>query len=159
MTARPKISARHALTEKESEFVKVYLAFGETNVAEAYRSSHLEQRLDGQYVEPPRERMSLDDLNLLKVIPPRECTRLGKQLLAQQYIQDYIAEIKRPPGDTARTVIAEQALFADEAAARSAATKILEQEDKLGFKDAVERWKIGRASCREKCRSRWSPYH
>ena len=33
------------------------------------------------------------------------------------------------------------------------------QETSLKALDNEDKFKIGRASCRERCRSRWSPYH
>lgn len=136
----PKISPRHALTEQEASFCRIYVAFGEENQAEAYRRSHMVQRKDGEWVLPPRPGSTADVVESLDPLSTKEVSRRAGIMLKQSHIKAYIKEIGSPPGDTARGVIGEQALFGDDGAQRKAAEMILSQEDKLGFKNAVDRW-------------------
>jgi hypothetical protein len=139
----PKISSKHALTRQELIFCKIYVAFGFTNHSDAYRRAFMERRADGQYVAPPRTGMTADQLDAIEPITTKEINRRGKHLLSQDHIKAYIEEIGKPAGDHARGVLAEQAMFGAKAEALRAADKILEQEDKLGFRDAVTRfWEI-----------------
>lgn len=143
-----EIRAHHALTEQEAIFCKVYVAFGSKNQAEAYRRGFLvrtrQDRKGKQrwiYVErPDRASYSHDDLKDLKEINSKEVSRRAQLLLEQEHIQQGIKEIKGDAGDTARQVLEEQAKFGDGRDARAAAEKILDLEDKMGFRDASERW-------------------
>ena len=139
----PQISTKHALTRQELVFCKIYVAFGFANHSDAYRRSFMERRRDGNYVAPPRRGMTPDELDKIDPITTKEVNRRGKYLLSQDHIKSYIQEIGKPAGDHARDVLIEQAMFGDKLDARRAAEKILEQEDKLGFRDAVSRfWEI-----------------
>jgi len=117
------ISPKHALTTQEREFCKKYVAFGKRNAPEAYRRSFL-----------------TDEEGNVTRVAPKEVSRRVKVLLKHDYITAYIDEIDRPPSDHAREVLAEQVLFGEDATARRAAEQILQQEDKLGFRDATEKW-------------------
>lgn len=134
------ISRKHALLPAELKFCKIYLGFGETNHTEAYRRSFMVKRKDGQWVEPPGEGLSLDEINALEPPSPKEVSRRAKTLLKQDYIQQYITEIARPAGQHARGVLTEQVIFGSEQSARKAAEQVLSQEDKLGILDATFRW-------------------
>lgn len=118
-----RINPKHALTLEELQFCKVYLAFGEKNAAEAYRRAfHANEERDGP---PP---------------PPKECSKRAARLLAQDYITAYIEEIQKTVSDHARQALADQVMFGDDTVARRAAERIFEMEDKLGFRDAAEKW-------------------
>lgn len=124
------ISARHALTDQEMEFCKIYAGFGYTSHTDAYRRSFF----------PPRK----NNDGYLQAHPdlpsPKEANRLAKLLLDKPHIQAFLEELKAPAGDRARDVLTEQAHFGSDQIARQAAVKILEDEDRLGFRDAVEQW-------------------
>ncbi len=144
MAARAKISAKHALTSKEKDFCKIYVAFGLKNGPEAYRRSYCIERRDGIYVAPIGDHHDLAyDEDLLAALPgldPKEVSKKVQGLLKQSYIQAYIEEIGRAPGDHARDVLADQARFGSPGEARRASEVILKEEDKLGFREAVDRW-------------------
>lgn len=116
-----RINPKHALTIEELNFCKVYLAFGEKNAAEAYRRSFFA----GRVKEAP---------------PPKECSKQATRLLSQDYIAAYIAEIQKTVSDHARQTLSDQVMFGDDGVARRAAEMILADEDKLGFRDAAEKW-------------------
>jgi hypothetical protein len=116
------ISAKHGLTDEELKFVRVFLAMGSVNAAEAFR------------------RAWADDC---KDMHSREVSRRAKQLLKQDYIIRYIEELKAPTSDAARGVLVDQILFGEDQQALRAAQKSIEEEDKLGFGTAVDRfWEI-----------------
>ena len=137
---RGKISAKHALTPKEIEFCKVYVAFGNTNHTEAYRRAFCIARLDGTFAEPPVPHMDDEAIKGLPALTPKEISRRAGQLLKQAHIQMYVEEISRPAGDHARGVLADTARFGKAGESLRAADQILSQEDKHGFREAVERW-------------------
>ena len=65
-------------------------------------------------------------------------------------LEDSAPEYAHPQlGEVARRIVA---------AGQSGAARILMMGAHV-LRAGVNRHKIGRASCREKCRSRWSPYH
>lgn len=130
-----RIPAKNACTPQEIAFCRIYLAFGEKNAAEAYRRAFLVQDSDRWYLPRADGTPDAD-----KELTPRQVSKLVKTLLGQDWIQEYIKEIARPASTHARDVLAEQAMFGDPAEARRAAEKIIDQEDKLGFRDAAERW-------------------
>ncbi len=143
MAVRAKISAKHALNAKEKDFCKIFVAFGLKNGPEAYRRSFCIERADATYVAPIGERALVYDEDALKALPgldPKEVAKKVATLLKQTHIKAYIEEIGRSPGDHAREVIADQARFGDKAESRRASEIILAQEDKLGFREAVDRW-------------------
>lgn len=145
MAARAKISAKHALTAKEKDFCKIYVAFGLKNGPEAYRRSYCIERADGTYAAPIGDYINIhsisdDDLKALPGLDPKEISKKVQGLLKQSYIAAYIEEIGRAPGDHARDVLGDQARFGSPGEARRAAEVILKEEDKLGFREAVDRW-------------------
>lgn len=141
-----RISARHALTEREARFVQIWLGFDRKNAAEAYRRAFCVRRKDGEWVEPAVDGMSHLELMDLDPVVSKEASRRAAVLLDQDHVKRYAEEASRPAGDTARGVLTEQALFSDdEGARRRAAEEILKQEDRLGLQDDFERWcEIGR---------------
>ena len=138
--ARGRISAKHALTPEEIEFCKVFIGFGSKNHTEAYRRAFLKRRPDSTYAERWEAGTDPDLILALPEVSPKDVTRRAKAVLKQDHIERYLEEILRPPGDEARSVLADQARFGSEGASRKAAEEILKQEDKLGFREAVDRW-------------------
>lgn len=112
-----KISPRHALTDDEIDFCRRYKAG--LSAAEAFRRAFYTDD------SPP---------------PPKTIAKQAAALLKREHIQSYLEEIEGSTSDHARGVLAEQVLFGDPNAARRAAEEVLKQEDKVGFRDAVERW-------------------
>lgn len=130
------ISVRHALTDEEIRFVRVYTAFNYTNVSEAYRRSHLVSNPDGDWFM----RDAKGEPRLDKPMDARACHKCGTALLRLEHIQSYLAELRGSPGEQARTTLTDAALFGDDSLALKAAEKVLQEEDKLGFRDSVEWW-------------------
>jgi hypothetical protein len=132
-----RISNRHALLDSELAFVRIYTAFGETNAPEAYRRAYLAEGEDEQWY--PRTRTGEADMEKAPV-DNRTCYRKAQALLATDHINSYIAELKDSTGDLARQQLADTMLFTDDKLSLAAAERVLEDEDKLGFRDAVEQW-------------------
>lgn len=126
------ISARHAMTQQEFVFCKIHVAMRQKNKSAAYRRAFWPQVKDkdtGQWIDDPR--MPSD----------KAIEAASAALLRKEYIQTYIEELGADPADRARQIIYEQAQLApDDKDAQKAAERILEMEDKLGFKDDAERW-------------------
>jgi hypothetical protein len=136
MTKQQRISARHALSTDELMFVRIYSAFGEQNAAEAYRRAFLLEDDDGGWFEKTKKGVIRED----KPVDPKSASTRAARLLSQDHIKGYIAELKQGAGDAARQQLADAVLFTNDATALKAAEKVLADEDKLGFRDAVERW-------------------
>ena len=132
MSSESKISARHALTEQELDFCKRYEAMGRKNHTEAYRRAFWPRYKDsdGRWVLPEHQDLP----------PPKEVSRRATRLLDQDYILAYLEELRQTAGDRARDVLSEQVQFEVGRPAAQAAAQILQQEDKLGFRDAVEKY-------------------
>lgn len=129
------ISARHALTDQEFSFVRIYAGFGEKNAAEAYRRAFCILGPDGEYyLRTEKGEAAGEPLNA------RAVGKRATALLNQDYIQSVLTELKRAPGEAARAVLAEQTLFSADGQALRAAQRVLADEDKLGFRDAVDQW-------------------
>lgn len=119
---RHPLRARHALNLEELAFCRVYSALGETNAAEAYRRSFL--------AEVPEDEHP----------PAKEISRRAKQLAERDHIRRYLDELNLSASEHARTTLEEQAKLGVGREAASAAAKILDQEDKLGLRDATLQW-------------------
>lgn len=132
---RRRVSARYALTTDEREFCRRHLAFGEAQRQESYRRTFLIQH-EGKWYD----RDSHGGPNLDKRRMGDEITKLVDSLLGREHIQAYIEELKKPASEHARDALADDVRFGKGREKLSAATKILEQEDKLGQRDAVELW-------------------
>ncbi len=139
----PRINPKHALTKQEREFCKIHLALGAHagDAAETYRRAFLRKRgSDGKWYEPGEGQLSKEDIDGYATITPKEVSRRANTLLKREHIRAYLDELKRPVGDHARSVLADQAMFGNDPTARRAAEQILAQEDKHGFRGAVERF-------------------
>ncbi len=130
------ISSRHALTEQELAFVRIYSAFGHTNATEAYRRAYLGQDDDGNWFDLSRT----GDLRTDKPVTAKAAQNRAAALIRQDHIAAYIAELKGQAGDHARQTLTDAVLFTKDQTALKAAEKVLQEEDKLGFRDAVEQW-------------------
>jgi hypothetical protein len=132
--ATSAVSARHAVNEDEKRFVRMYLALGGKNQAEAYRRSFLvledgkafRRDSRGNRTGPP-----LDNRNIAK---------FASALLKKDHIKAYVAELRAPASEAARETLTDQVRFGDSQEALRAANRILDDEDKLGFRDAAEKW-------------------
>lgn len=134
------ISADYGLNEKERNFVRIFLAFRETNAAEAYRRSHLKQApSSGKWVDPPEGR----DPNSYESFPAWDRTKVSRAaqaLLKEQRIQDYLSELKRPTPEAARQRLREAVVLGEGKEARDAAALIMKDEDRFGAADAARMW-------------------
>jgi len=137
-TLKRRISNRHAMDERELAFVRIYVAFGERGAPEAYRRAYLAFDEESEQWYP---RLNNGEANLEK--PPvgnQTAYRKAQALLELQHVQAYIEELKNSSGDLARQVLSDAVLFTDTKTALNAAERVLDDEDKLGFRDAVEQW-------------------
>jgi hypothetical protein len=135
MSTVRRISPRHALTAEEFDFIKKYLAFGKKNGPEAYRRAFLVVGADGHwYARGPKDEPAGDPLTA------GEIGKKAAALLAKDYIADFLDELDRPTGDHARDVLAEEVMFGDDRSRIKAVERVLDDEDKLGFRDAVDQW-------------------
>jgi hypothetical protein len=133
-----KVSPRHALSPEEFDFVKIYCAFGETNAAEAYRRAFCLQIGGYTFEKNPGTGKALSE-DPTDALSPATCSKRATALLKQAHVAEFILELKRNVGDHARDVLADQVLFSsDEGVRAKAAARVLDDEDKLGFREASE---------------------
>lgn len=125
-----QISVRHALDPDELEFCRIYAAFGYQNHTEAYRRAFFPKIRDetGKRVEHP------------EMPTAKNVNAAARRLLDTAHIQAYLEELRTSTGEIARDVLRDHAQFGDDQASARAAIKILEQEDKLGARDATLQW-------------------
>jgi hypothetical protein len=129
------ISARHALNNDEVRFCQMYLAIGQ-NGTEAFRRVYL-------VFDPGVKKWFAKNAKGESTGGPLTAREIGKRataLLRKDYIKRYIQELQQSTGDAARAALAEHVRFGEPAEALRAANRILDDEDKLGFRDAVELW-------------------
>jgi hypothetical protein len=137
--ANRKISARHALEPEEKRFCTVYAAFGEKDAAEAYRRAWPDEVWEfnsdrGRYDKTKSK------------LTAKEVSARASRLLALDYIQDFLKELRGAAGDHAREAIQEATVLGDERQRLVAAEKVLNLENELGFQDDTERfWEISAA--------------
>lgn len=129
------ISKRHALDERELKFVKTYSAFGEKNAGEAYRRAYLVKINDVWYDTDPK-----GAADLTRPVNPRTANKRAEALKKLAHIAGWIEELRAPPGEHARQILTDTALFGDDGIALKAAEQVLKDEDKLSFRDDVEWW-------------------
>jgi hypothetical protein len=131
----PRISVRHALTEREFDFCRIYAAFGEKNAAEAYRRSHCVQQGEDYFEK------DADGKPAGKALDAKAVSKQASLLLGRDHIKLFMEELRNPTGDHAREALSDQVLFAgDENQRLKAAQRVLDDEDKLGFRDAADAW-------------------
>jgi hypothetical protein len=112
----------------------MYLALGGKNAAEAYRRSYLLQEEAGYFRRGPKgERVGAP-------LTTKQVSKEANALLKRDHIQDYIKELSVSTSDAARETLADQVRFGDSQESLRAANRILDDEDKLGFRDAAEMW-------------------
>lgn len=129
------VSVRHALTTAEFDFCRVFCAFGETNAAEAYRRSHCVQQGASYYEKDD------DGKPVGSALSPKQASKQASLLLGREHIKAFLEELRNPTGDHARETLADQVLFSEDEGQRlKAAQRILDDEDKLGFRDASDAW-------------------
>jgi hypothetical protein len=129
--AHQTVSSRHALSDQEFDFCKRHLAG--LPAATAYRRAFLKETGTGATFAS----LDANGNGVGPELDSKEVSRRASTLLKQDYIKAYLAEIANPAGDHARGVLLEKALFEGD---RMAAQTILDQEDKLGARDAYEHW-------------------
>lgn len=130
-----RVSVRYALTDREFTFCRVYAAFGEKNAAEAYRRSHCVQQGEDYFEKDDSGKPCGPKLN------PKAVSKQASLLLGRDHIVAFIEELRNPTGDHARDALSDQVLFADDDGQRlKAAQRVLDDEDKLGFRDAADAW-------------------
>lgn len=136
-----KISIRNVIDPAELRFCQIYLAFGKKDAAEAYRRSFLRKNAMGEWIDAPRDAELTPDL-LKQVAPayPADVGRRAMSLLKQAHIQDTLKELERSPSELARKTLTDQILFGDARVQAKAMERVWTDEDKLGFRDAVEKW-------------------
>jgi hypothetical protein len=140
-----RISVRHALTEKEFDFCRIYAAFGEKNASEAYRRSHCVQVGEMWYEKDSKgEPIGVwNDEGKLGSghLDAKAVSKQATLLLKRDHIASFMEEIRNPTGDHARGALSDQVLFAgDDGQRLKAAQRVLDDEDKLGFRDAADAW-------------------
>ena len=138
-TSSGAVSAKHALTENEVDFCRRFSSFGFKNAPDAYRRSFLVFNED----EDDYEKLWCEkrfDGRPGKHVTGKETRSRAALLLRLDYIQNYLEEIKKPAGEHARSVLADQVRFGEDSEARRAAEGILAQEEKYGINDAVIIW-------------------
>lgn len=131
-----RISHRHALDSDELMFVRIFVAFGKQNAAEAYRRAYLAKNEEGNWFLRDKK----GDPRLDKPVDANTASKKATALLKQDHIAGYIAELDQGAGDAARQTLTDAVLFTDDQLSLKAAEKVLADEDKLGFRDAVELW-------------------
>jgi len=138
-----RISVRHALLPEELDFCRRYVAFGGNDPEEAYRRSHL-VRGSGSIRGPASEAgwcdRGEDGLPFGEPLTTSEVKKRVKALLKKRHINDFIHELEQSGSEHARQNLVDAVVFGDPASQAKARDQILAQEDKLGFRDAVEQW-------------------
>ena len=131
------VSAKYALAASERKFILAHL--GGLNATEAYRRAFKEDLADKATAKSKKAAGASWDAGVTPVtpIPNKEISRLAKNLLEQDHIQGFVKELEGEGGDHARRLLIEQAALKGDVRAGLA---ILDQEDKLGFRDAQELW-------------------
>lgn len=80
---------------------------------------------------------------LIKAAPrvsSAEAAKRANRLLAQIHIQNVLEELERSPSEHARQQLSDNILFGSSTEKQKAVEQILKEEDKLGLRDAAERW-------------------
>lgn len=139
-----KISIRGVIDPCELRFCQIYLAFGKRDASEAYRRSFLRKNAMGEWIDAPRDcELSPDQLKQVAPALPDIVGRRAIALLKQSHIQDTLRELERSPSELARKTLTDQILFGSEREKIKAMERVWTDEDKLGFRDAVEKfWEI-----------------
>lgn len=149
-TGRPKvpkgprerrISIRGVIEPAELRFCQVFLAFGKKDMAEAYRRAFLRKNSRGEWVDVPRDlEISQKEINEAEVMLPHDVSKRAAALMRQAHIQDTLAELQRSPSEHARQTLVDNILFGSAKEKKDAVDQIIKDEDKLGLRDASEKW-------------------
>lgn len=133
------ISARHSLTEGEFRFCKVYAGFGYSDAPEAYRRAFcVENPIDLKWYFPADADRTFPDVD--RPIDGKLAYNRANALLELPHIKGFLDELKQNTGEHARQALGNAVLFGDAGASLKAAGQVLDDEDRLGFRDAVEKW-------------------
>ena len=124
------LNPRHALSQREIMFCRIYVAQGNAKGGDAYALSfYPEAYKEGEWHVHPK-------------LPTKDrLTKLSSGLLGRRPVAEYVDFLSNTDaGSAARDVLHESALVGDGADAQRAAARILDMEDKLGARDATERY-------------------
>jgi hypothetical protein len=136
-----RLPVRGVVEPEELRLAKIYLAFGKQDRAEAYRRAYCRKNARGEWVDVRRDlEVTREDLLEAKVITPQDASIRGASILSQPHMQDLLAELQQSPGEHARQTLVDSILFGNSKEKADAYKQILADEDKLGFRDATEKW-------------------
>jgi hypothetical protein len=136
-----QVDVRHALTEREFDFCRIYAAFGEKNAAEAYRRSYCVQVGEDWVEKDSAGKAVVDAQGNHKALDSKEVSKRASAILKLDHIAKFMEKLRDGTGEHARAALADQVLFAsDENQRLKAAQRVLDDEDKLGFRDAADAW-------------------
>lgn len=136
-----KLPMREVIDPEELRFLRVFLAFGERDKTEAYRRAYHRKNHKGQWIDAPRgTNLSDTELRDAPLLKPDVASERAKALMKLKYIQEALEELKKTPAEHARQTLADQILFGTPGEKKEAVKQIFADEDKLGFKDASEKW-------------------
>lgn len=126
----PKLRSKRALTPADKKFAEICAA--------------LEEPPGKGEVKAAFERCFPERVQEIKLTLANKKTRLGSRIsteasqkLRSPLIQAYVLELRGMDAETAKRVLLEDAILNDNA---KSAEKVIEQEDRLKFRDAVEAW-------------------
>lgn len=136
-----KLAIRSVIDPDELRFCQVYLAFGETDPTEAYRRAFRRKNHKGEWIDIPRDaQLTPEELRAAPLLKSETAKERAKALFRHRHIIDTLNELKGTPSDHARQTLVDNILFGSPTEKKDAVKQILADEDKLGFKDASEKW-------------------
>lgn len=139
--AKSRIAIRNVIDPDELRFCQIYLAFGEKDRTEAYRRAFRRKNHRGEWIDVPRNaELTPEELRSAPLLNSQTANERSKALLKIKHIQDTLEELKGSPADHARQTLVDNILFGTSTEKKDAIKQIFADEDKLGFKDASEKW-------------------
>lgn len=139
--AKRVLPMREVIDPEELRFLRVYLAFGERDRTEAYRRAYHRKNHRGEWIDMPRgANLSDNELRDAPLLKPETANERSKAMMKHKYIQEALEELKKTPAEHARQTLADQILFGTSSEKKEAVKQIFADEDKLGFKDASDKW-------------------
>jgi len=136
-----RISIRGVIEPEELRFCQIFLAFGKKDLAEAYRRAFLRKNANGTWIDLPRgQEFTKEEIAAAEKIMPHEVGIRARALMRQAHIQQTLEELQRSPSEHARTTLVDNILFGTATEKKDAVKAIIAEEDKLGFRDAADKW-------------------
>lgn len=139
-----KVSIIDLVEPEELKFARTYLGFDKKWPTESYRRTMMRKNGRGEFVDFPKssaiDQAILDDETRFPALDPKQISKRATALLGQAHIIQLIDELENSTSDHARQVLRDQVLFGDDKQKLTAAQRIMAEEDRLGFRDAVEMW-------------------